>query len=192
MSKVTTESSTIANLKFYALLKPREKIEKSEPLSVANDTYFNSLRRTFSYTGNRYSNLEDITNTINDSFKFLDEYMKDKQKHKLKIQFLLTDINKLLNEGLMNLKQTYINDRMFVCKIESIIESIKLNLFERNISQDTEDQSQSPPKSDPISIPTPTVKKKKTYAEAVSPILTSLVPDTLKKKEETIKPTPLL
>lgn len=152
-SKDNNENVVLSNLKFYALLKPNEKIDQSEPLSVSSVGLFSNIYRTFTWKADRYANLRDITDTINKSFEYLDSYLKEKEKYKLKIEFILNDITKLLKDGLPNLKTTYTLDRFFTCKVDNLAEHISLKLYERNIFEDKKDDKKDDSKKDLVANP---------------------------------------
>lgn len=130
MTSQNQETDTLSSkLKFYSMLLPNEKID-TNPLTINSNSYLSSFFRTIFWATSRNENLKDIKDTTNAIFDILIRDIEDFDSNKLKIEYRLTDIIKLINSGLPNLSMTYDSDRFFKCDITQLIENINNRLFE--------------------------------------------------------------
>lgn len=128
---IDTNKDVISRLKFICQVKKGEKIN-TKYMFVQPDGIVTRFSRTFVNIDNRINTLTFIKNTISRSFDIIQLNInsnKTSEKH-LAIN-ILKDLDKC-KIGLNNLKETYVEDSMFNCEIETLIEEIdgKLNEFE--------------------------------------------------------------
>lgn len=122
------EDDFIIYLNWIALIKKGEDME----LGLVGQHYFftpNVFSYFFDYQTQEFKerNIEWIKGIVKRGLKHLRNVTYDKkaQKHKLsEIQSALTRCS----AGLENLKSAYKSDRLFICKIDNLIESIKTSL----------------------------------------------------------------
>lgn len=118
----------ISRLKFIGTLQPHEKIDISN-LKVETSSMFTPIRRLL--TGNsRDSTLNFFTNTIDRSIEIVSATVHlNKPADKVFCANLIQDlVNSIC--GLRATQKTYATDKLFVCQVEFLIESIQGKLFE--------------------------------------------------------------
>lgn len=128
ISKNDEEDSISSKLKFYSLLKEGEKID-TKPLSVSSNSFINNLWRTFIFSNSRFDNLNEIKETVNKSFDVLVKYLNEYEINRMKIEYLIKDLNKLTYEGLVSLIKTYESDRLFCSTVSTLIENVNAQIF---------------------------------------------------------------
>lgn len=133
MSK-SEEDNILTHLKFYSQLQEGEKIESSNPLSVTKDGFISNFFRTIFFTSNRHENLEAIKSTISKVLDIIEKYSKDPVF--LQIEYILEDLNKLVNSGLVNLCKTYSGDRMYCSAVSKLIDNIHGSVFKLMLSNE--------------------------------------------------------
>jgi hypothetical protein len=136
--------SCLSHQEIIIILKWLSTIEKNEKLDINKLTIYsnnlpNRIYRTIinnipfnGISESRHSTLEFITYIIDESINMLDEvynsYLKD-NSNKKQLENIINIINNCCL-GIENLKYTYLNDRMFVCVIDTLLEQkIKLILY---------------------------------------------------------------
>ncbi len=126
---MNTNDDIIPKLKFIARLNKGDKINVKN-LYIQPNNFINKLSRSFINIDDRSNTLIFITNTIKKGFElFLKHIEHQNPFDNILCQNLLYDLKNSTN-GLSNLKETYIEDVMFVCKIDSLIEEIDARLIE--------------------------------------------------------------
>ena len=120
---------TIARLKFLSKIRKGEKINVVAN-SLQPDSYITSISRALFNTDNRQNTLTYIQNSINSGFQLFTVYIKSDKvsEKKLSIQ-ILRDIegSKI---GIRNLKNTYHDDTMFCCSIDTYLQTIDAKIDE--------------------------------------------------------------
>lgn len=125
-------------LKFISHIQKDQKID-TKNLRLQNNGYFCSFYR-FIFPDNRMNTIRFIKDVVHRTFEIIELYKLSKRCMDLKL--LLEDLLKATT-GLNNLKATYESDTLFVCHIDSVIESIKVRLSSMNISSDEMDETDS-------------------------------------------------
>lgn len=124
----------MAALKFIGKVRKNEKISTTAMTVQDNDSWYTSIIRTFT-TQNRVKTIVFIQNVIDRAFEIASIYTRDADQQKNRTGwFIIEDIKKSI-VGLHNILNTYKGDRMFVCKMESLLQKIdvKLEGFENPI-----------------------------------------------------------
>lgn len=117
----------MAALKFIGKVKKNEKISTSSMTVQDNDSFYTSIIRTFT-TQNRVKTIVFVQNVIDRAFEIACMYTRDQDQQKNTTGwFIIDDINKS-RSGLYNILNTYRDDRMFVCKMESLLQKIEVKL----------------------------------------------------------------
>lgn len=130
-------------LKFISHIQKDQKVD-TKNLKLHNNGYFCSFYR-FIYPDNRMNTIKFIKDIVHRTFEII-EFYKLSNRH-MDLKLLLEDLLKATT-GLNNLKATYETDTLFVCHIDSVIESIKVRLSSLNINSDNNiDDMEKSPKS---------------------------------------------
>lgn len=99
-------------------------------MNVQTDSFFTKFSRAFIYFENRGNTLTFVTNTIKKSFELIIHHMGSKNSFdKIIADNIIKDLKDSVN-GLEALKETYSNDVMFCCKLDTLIEEIRARLIE--------------------------------------------------------------
>ena len=121
-----TTHEVITRLKFIGLIKKGEKVS-TKSLSVQQTSVFTSFLRTF-YQESRETTLDFLTSTINRAFEIIQLCLtSNKQSDKTLCKNLCEDLIKS-SSGLINLQTTYVEDRLFWCHIQTLIQAIEVKL----------------------------------------------------------------
>ena len=120
---------TITRLKFLSKIRKGEKINVSDG-SLQPDSYFTSLSRSVLNTDNRQNTLTYIQNSINSGFQLFTTYIRSEKTSEKKLASqIINDIEESKN-GIRNLKNTYQDDIMFCCSIDTYIQTIDAKIDE--------------------------------------------------------------
>lgn len=118
----------ITHLKFISTFEPGDKINIST-LQIEKNTIINSIKRYW-YGESRNTTLNFITTTIDQSSQIILNLLNsDSISDKMLCSTITTDLKKCIN-GLKNLQQTYIDDKLFFCTIDTIIDNIEAKISE--------------------------------------------------------------
>ena len=119
---------TISRLKFIGKIQIGEKVNLNY-MYIQNDNLITKLSRII-FQETRNKTLIFLQDTINKSFEILKCYQNSKKKSEsIMCQNLVEDL-KNCKAGLLNLKETYIQDIKFCCDIDTILQMIEAKLSE--------------------------------------------------------------
>jgi hypothetical protein len=128
---MNTNDDIIPKLKFISRLNKGDKINVKN-LYIQPNNFINKISRSFIHIDDRTNTLMFVNNTIKKGFElFLKHIDSSNPFDNIVCQNLLYDLKNSTN-GLINLKETYADDIMFICKIDSLIEEINARLVEIN------------------------------------------------------------
>lgn len=122
---------TISKLKFISKLKKGEKFN-TRFVYVQPDGLITKISRTFYNIDNRGNALTFIQSTVHRSFDIITLYINSENISEKQTAINLLDDLDSCKEGLLNLKNTYIDDTMFGCTIDTLLEEIESRLCEFN------------------------------------------------------------
>lgn len=126
---MNTNDDIIPKLKFISRLNKGDKINVKN-LYIQPNNFINKISRSFIHIDDRTNTLIFVNNTIKKGFDlFLQHIESNNSFDTILCQNILFDLKNSIN-GLLNLKETYGDDIMFVCKIDSLIEEIDARLIE--------------------------------------------------------------
>lgn len=126
---MNSNDDIIPKLKFISRLNKGDKINVKN-LYIQPNNFINKISRSFIHVDDRTNTLIFINNTIKKGFElFLHHIDNSNPFDNILCQNILYDLKNSIN-GLLNLKETYNEDVMFVCKIDSLIEEIDAKLTE--------------------------------------------------------------
>ena len=143
------EEDNISRLKFIGKIKKGEKINVKD-MAVQPNNMYTKLHRSLVIVDNRNNTLSFILDTIKKGFDELLTHLDRSKENLFDLNISTNMIQDLENSknGLNNLKETYSDDLMFCCKIDTINQDIDARLEEIKSSYNFVKQ-----KSNPINVP---------------------------------------
>jgi len=126
-------NNILSKLKFLSKIKIGEKINSKYYFVRDNNSilqrFLRSMRNlTAENSENKNSTLEFISDTVNRTIHLICIYKKSNNIYSKQISDLLIENLNDTKTGIKNLTKTYEDDRIFVSKLESFIESFDLKL----------------------------------------------------------------
>lgn len=123
------EDDNISRLKFIGKIKKGDKINLKY-MYVQQNNIFTKINRSFFSVDNRSNTLNFITDTIKKGFEELKVHIDNNTIFDSTIASnMVVDLDNCKN-GLTNLKDTYNDDVMFCCKIDTILQEIDARVEE--------------------------------------------------------------
>jgi len=120
---------TITRLKFLSKIRKGEKINVMAN-TLQPDSMLTSLSRALLNTDNRQNTLTYIQNSINSGFQLFTTYIRsEKTSEKKMATQIIHDIIDA-KQGIKNLKNTYQDDIMFCCSIDTYLQTIDAKIDE--------------------------------------------------------------
>ena len=117
----------VSRLKFISRINGGEKINVRY-MYVQQDDIATRLSRTLYHKDNRNNALSFIKDTIDRSFEIIKTYKNsDLESKRILCQHILSDI-KEAKKGILNLKETYLEDIMFCCRIDVVVQDMDARL----------------------------------------------------------------
>ena len=128
------EEDNISRLKFIGKIKKGDKVNIKD-MYVQPNNIITKINRSFVNVDNRNNTLSFILDTIKKSFEELLTHLEKSKESKDNLfdyNIATNIVSDLENSkvGLVNLKDTYNDDLMFCCKIDTIIQDIDARLEE--------------------------------------------------------------
>jgi hypothetical protein len=120
---------TITRLKFLSKIRKGEKINVMAN-TLQPDSMLTSLSRALLNTDNRQNSLTYIQNSVNSGFQLFTTYVRSDRtsEKKLASQIIKDIIDAKI--GINNLKNTYSDDTMFCCSIDTYLQTIDAKIDE--------------------------------------------------------------
>ena len=119
----------IPKLKFISKLNKGDKINVKN-LYIQQNNFMDKINRTFFNIDDRTNTLMFVSNTLKKGFElFLQHIDSTSPFDVILCQNIVNDLKNSKN-GMLNLKETYSDDIMFVCKIDALIEETDAKLAE--------------------------------------------------------------
>ena len=123
---------TITKLKFIGRLQPHEKINVRQ-LYVQPSNLMTSISRIF-FQESRENTLGFLSGTMTRALELIEQKLSSSRvSDRLLLENVISDIHGAI-DGLRNIQMTYSSDRIFHCRIESLIEEIVSKLDEYRLS----------------------------------------------------------
>ena len=120
---------TITRLKFLSKIRKGEKVNVMAN-TLQPDSMLTSLSRAVFNTDNRQNTLTYIQNSINSGFQLFTTYIRSEKTSEKKLASqIIKDIEDSKN-GIRNLKNTYQDDIMFCCSIDTYLQTIDAKIEE--------------------------------------------------------------
>jgi len=119
----------IPKLKFISRLNKGDKINVKN-MYIQPNNFLNRIIRSFFHVDDRTNTLMFVNHTVKKSFELFLEHINSNNAFDIILcQNIILDLKNAKN-GLINLKETYISDIMFICKIDALLEETDARLME--------------------------------------------------------------
>jgi hypothetical protein len=136
---MNTNDDIIPRLKFISRLKKGDKINVKN-LYIQPNNFYNRIDRSFFNVDDRTNTLIFVQTTIKKGFELFNTHIAMVNPYdKILCGNLLSDLRNT-KVGLLNLKETYIDDVMFVCKIDALIEETDAKLADLDTKYKLEEE----------------------------------------------------
>jgi len=116
-----SDNEVISRLKFISKIQKGEKINVKY-MFVQPEGIITRLSRTLYYHCNRTNTLNFITNTIRATLQIISRCRKSDTDHLL-CKNIITDLQES-KKGIVNLKNTYIDDLKIGCDLDTVLQEI--------------------------------------------------------------------
>lgn len=126
-NSMNTDERVISKVKFISRIKKGTKIN-IRTMTMDPDTLFTRVKRTFYDTDSRDNTLDFCCTSIRHGFDILIKHLNSEKDYEKELGNALLFDFILAEEGLNNLKYTYIDDTMFCCNIDTLIQDMKSRL----------------------------------------------------------------
>lgn len=126
-------SDIISQLKFISKIKPGEQINVDN-LSICSRNVFSGIYRSV-YGESREKTFHYFSVTIRRAFEKIQAFSNTEKLSEKMLCYNIIENLEACIEGLENAKDTYKDDRRFVCDIETMIESVQAKLNELKITK---------------------------------------------------------
>lgn len=124
-----THSEVMSKLKFISKIRKGDKINVRY-LYIQPDNITTKLSRTLYNVDNRINTLNFIETTIRRGFEVITLHSNSDRTYDIQVrENVIRDLSSC-KEGLINIKETYIDDIMFRCKVDTFIQEIDAKLGE--------------------------------------------------------------
>lgn len=124
---------TITKLKFIGKIQSGEKINTKHYIAIVNNDWWTSVLRTFYNFESRGNTINFINDTIKTAISLIEQVQNQTEIDQAILANIYKDLA-LSIEGIENLKKTYINDKIVVASLETLIENIEIYLKTNNIT----------------------------------------------------------
>ena len=115
------DDEIIPRIKFIGKIQKGEKMNVKH-MQVQPDSIFTKISRSFIHTDTRSNTYTFVNYSIKKGFEILYQHLdSEKQFDRILCINLMNDLRNC-KEGLQNIRETYIEDLMFCCKIDALIE----------------------------------------------------------------------
>lgn len=129
MNESIDHKDITARLKFIGRLAKGDKIN-TKNLFVQQNNWFDKLSRSIYYIDDRGNTLVFLTDTLSKAFDLFQFYHVSAEPFcQIQARNIINDM-RATKKGMMNLKDTYADDMMFMCKIDALIEETEAKLDE--------------------------------------------------------------
>lgn len=122
-----THSEVMSKLKFISKIRKGDKINVRY-LYIQPDNITTKISRTLYNVDNRINTLNFIETTIRRGFEVISLHSNSDRTYDVQIRENVIRDLASCKDGLINIKETYIDDIMFRCKIDTFIQEIDAKL----------------------------------------------------------------
>ena len=129
------DDEIIPRIKFIGKIQKGEKMNVKH-MQVQPDSIFTRISRSFIHTDTRSNTYTFVNYSIKKGFEILYQHLdSEKQFDRILCINLMNDLRNC-KEGLQNIRETYIEDLMFCCKIDALIEETDARIHDVETKHD--------------------------------------------------------
>lgn len=132
-----SDKEIISRLKFIGKIRKGDKINVKY-MFIQPDGILTSISRTLFNQDNRQNTLNFVRRTITRSY----EILNDRFLHKYVYENIVIDL-KQASTGLLNLKDTYMDDIKFTCDIDTLLQEIHSKINDEELSDRNKTETRS-------------------------------------------------
>ena len=129
INNMESDKEVISRLKFIGKVQKGEKINVKY-MFVQPEGIATKISRTLINQDNRYNTLNFVRSTISRTFDIISTYSSSNKESNRQICTHIIEDLKLAKHGLINIKDTYLNDTKFTCDIDTLLQEIDAKLIE--------------------------------------------------------------
>ena len=132
-----SNKEVISKLKFIGKVQKGEKINVRH-MFVQPEEIVTTISRTLIHQDNRQNTLNLVRSIINRTIEIISEYsVSNNDTHRLLCPKIIVDL-RIARNGLINLKDTYLEDVKFCCDMDTILQDVDTKLLEIEATGETE------------------------------------------------------
>jgi hypothetical protein len=129
INKMESDKEVISRLKFIGKIQKGQKINVKY-VFVQPEGILTRISRTILNQDNRQNTLNFVRSIIGRTFEIISSYLSSNKESSRYIRFnVILDLKQSKN-GLINLKDTYLDDIKFTCDIDTLLQEIDAKLSE--------------------------------------------------------------
>ena len=124
----------VSKLKFISKVQIGEKID-TQSLTISYPNFYTKLYRSLFSRGEcRNTTFEFMNNTIDSAFELINKYISTEKCDSYENNVYYSKIKEIIDslessrDGMINIIETYQNDRMYVSKIDTLIKSMNVKI----------------------------------------------------------------
>jgi hypothetical protein len=136
MSRLTGQQihDVVSKLTFLSKVEKNERIDV-RTFWVVQDNLLSKVYRTLFTRGeSRYTTFDFILRLMDDAYNIIDTALKNMDnencQHHLKLVNIIIDAIQESKKGIENLKLTYMNDRMYISKLDSLMKTNETKMLD--------------------------------------------------------------
>ena len=133
-----SNSETISKLKLIGKLQNGDKLN-TKYVFIQKDGLFTRLSRWLYWVDNRVNTINFVRNTIYSTFSMIMTLKKTNKRYDNLILLNIVEDLEQAKGGMVNLKNTYADDIKFCCDIETLLESVEVELTKHRPSEEEVD-----------------------------------------------------
>ena len=132
-----SNSETISKLKLIGKLQNGDKLN-TKYVFIQKDGLFTRLSRWLYWVDNRVNTINFVRNTIYSTFSMIMTLKKTNKRYDNLILLNIVEDLEQAKGGMVNLKNTYADDIKFCCDIETLLESVEVELTKHRPSEEVD------------------------------------------------------
>lgn len=151
-----SNSETISKLKLIGKLQNGDKLN-TKYVFIQKDGFLTRISRWLYYLDNRQNTINFVRNTIYSTFSMIMTLKKSNKRYDNLILLNIVEDLEQAKGGMVNLKNTYADDIKFCCDIETLLESVEVELTKHRPNEEEEVDLSHPDIIQNHGIPTSTI-----------------------------------
>ena len=133
-----SNSETISKLKLIGKLQNGDKLN-TKYVFIQKDGFLTRLSRWLYWVDNRVNTINFVRNTLYSTFTLITTLKKTNRRYDNLILLNIVEDLESAKLGMVNLKNTYADDIKFCCDIETLLESVEVELTKHRPNEEDVD-----------------------------------------------------